>query len=96
MTTDQNGNYYKTKLIETIVYGVAGMTFAVAFFFGIMYPQYGVAKNTYQADGQAKYSVSRLQEMDCGYELRQLKKLRDEEKLSYASYFYDCLIGDKD
>lgn len=96
MTTGQNGNYYKTKLIETIVYGIAGMTFAAAFFFGIMYPQYGVAKNTYQADGQAKYSVSRLQEMDCGYELHQLKKLRDEEKLSYASYFYDCLIGDED
>ena len=32
-----------TKYIETIIYGMTGMVFAAAFFFGILYPDMGIS-----------------------------------------------------
>ncbi len=36
------------KRIETFVYGVLSLMFAAAFFFGVLYPSYGISPKAYR------------------------------------------------
>lgn len=81
----------KTKYIETVLYGIAGMTFAVAFFFGIMYPELGRAQGAYRVEEHCSYDVSDLEEPFCDRMLTKVKCPVGEETVIYTSYFYECL-----
>ena len=80
-----------TRYIETIVYGIAGMTFMVAFFFGIMYPELSPAQGIYRMEECDSYQISDFEEPFCSYMLTQMKQRVDEENVVYTSYFYECL-----
>lgn len=84
-------NQRKTKYIETVVYGIVGMTFAIAFFFGIMYPELSPAQGIYRMEECADYQISDFEEPFCSYTLTQMKHRADEENVVYTSYFYECL-----
>lgn len=70
----------KEKIIETIVYGIISSLFMMAFFFGLMYPEYGLA------DANSSYSVYAQGEEYCGrslssYEKRESRDVPDVDYL---------------
>ena len=53
-----------TKYLETIIYGMTGMVFAAAFFFGILYPDMGISGS---ACCEQESSTGCEQENSAGY-----------------------------
>lgn len=121
------------KIIETAIYGVLSVAFMAAFFFGMMYPEYGFMEpitpqelqnrydmQIYDTQGQEqaqkdltnqqlqsetksqgsntvgqkdanKEQVAYLGNIDCTSEISRLQRMRKEDKVTYTSYFYECL-----
>lgn len=76
------------KRIETFVYGMLSLMFGMAFFFGVLYPDYGVSPRSYRITEcreslkePGKYTVSFLEQI----------KNTDHSEIQYKSYFYERL-----
>lgn len=76
------------KRIETFVYGILSLMFGMAFFFGVLYPDYGVSPQSYRITECREYLENE------GYHTasfsEEIKNL-DHSRIHYKSYFYERL-----
>lgn len=78
----------KKAIMELIGYGIASGLFAVAYFFGLLYPEYGMAKGTYRVIDET-IPVQEAIDLD-DLDPAELKRI-PREKVVYRSYLWDCL-----
>lgn len=78
----------KKAILELFSLGLMSSLFAMAFFFGLLYPEYGMAKGTYQI-----LDETLIDEEAIDLEDLDPMKLKDipREKIVYRSYFLKCL-----
>lgn len=83
------------KQIETFVYGILSLMFGMAFFFGVLYPEYGVSPQSYRVVESDRYREE-TRELQEGQEifnvtLREQMEHREPSRIQYKSYFYERL-----
>lgn len=71
----------KKAILELIGYGFFFGIFSLAFFFGLLYPEYGLARGSYHI----------LEEELSVEDDRMLWQTVPREKVIYRSYFLKCL-----
>lgn len=72
------------KIMETILYGMLTAVFTMAFFFGMLFPEYGLVEK------KEPLNISYMGSVMCVTDMNQRKQLEKEQEVVYASYFYDC------
>lgn len=76
------------KRIETFVYGILSLMFGMAFFFGVLYPGYGVSPQSYRIT-ECRQSLENGEKRGDSY-WEEIKRL-DHSEIHYKSYFYERL-----
>lgn len=90
----------RNKKLETLIYGGLSLLFTAAFFFGVLYPDYGVSDAAYKVKKnprcmmyQTQTDVSQLLRSRYDKEFTQLRSMYENDEIRYTSYVYECLIN---
>jgi hypothetical protein len=76
------------KRAELIAYGFTSLLFAAAFFFGVLYPEYGMPREAYRiVDGKTEETEQTWQTTEDPYTLLQ----QHRNQIKCRSFFYDTL-----
>lgn len=80
------------KRIETFIYGILSLMFGMAFFFGVLYPDYGMSAQAYRITECREY-LENEQEMETDFTEFTPREIRNmaSYRIQYKSYFYERL-----
>ncbi len=86
------------KQIETFVYGVMGLLFSAAFFFGVLYPSHGISPEAYEVvEPPRRYAqmpgadVEEMAKLSPGKSFREQMDRYERDQIRYTSFLYECL-----
>lgn len=86
------------KQIETFVYGVMGLLFSAAFFFGVLYPSHGISPEAYEVvEPPRRYAqmpdadVEEMAKLSPEKSFREQMDRYERDQIRYTSFLYECL-----
>lgn len=90
----------RKKWLETLIYGLLSLAFGMAFFFGTLYPSYGLSADAYQIMSKDSADTGLDEEMQTEeqkandferteYDIESVMKRYDRSEIHYRFYFYE-------